>query len=177
MHGHRRSASAPRVCWVMRRMWVVAWLSLGGALGCGASTDRDPHRDALFALVTNGETQRQHPCAEVRDGELSAPSGKLEAADQAAVRARIDAAALTDVEQCILAVQAYNECYLQLPCDLLRVDPWPAWLVGSARAPCGCGVAELSPFVSSVLPENLYPCLGMLPVAEREWQVGGKCPD
>jgi len=159
-------------------------LALCAASSCSGRTELalDPDRDALFAIVTNGSVQRDHVCQVVRDAEVSAQNQLLPESIESALRARIDSAKLADVQRCLAEVQSYNDCYLDLPCDAFASGTLPAWLLGSALAPCGCGVdtekkVSAGPYaLRSPLPDTLAACTGILPTSPPPPSPGEACP-
>lgn len=143
---------------------LVLWLFSG----CGARSEIETEREALFAIVTNGALQHDHPCGTVRSAEISTRNGFLEEAEVNAAHSRIASADLGSVQQCLAQVQAYDECFLNLPCSAFTPGAArPVWLSGSKAAPCGCGVdyrGAAGPFAGSKFPEALSACVGLLPV-------------
>jgi len=157
-------------------------LALCFALGCsGGAVAADPERVTLFETVTNGSIQRAHPCQMVRDTEASLRF--LPEADLTALRIKIGQAELDDVRICLAQVQAYDECFSEVPCDALEYGRHPAWLLGSELAPCACGVDTEhlnQPFgTHGVLPDTLAACTGLLPISHPQVRPGesGQCPE
>jgi len=143
---------------------------------CGGRAEPDPDREALFATASNGSIQRSHPCEEVRRAEASSLNGLLPKSDWDELRSRIEAAELSDVQRCLADVNAYNECFLALPCDAFAYGAVPAWLAGAFAAPCACGVVYM-PFAGP-LPQSLASCVGILPVGgSSAARLGSLCPE
>jgi hypothetical protein len=141
---------------------------------CGGRTEPDPDRDALFATATNGAIQRAAPCEEVRTAEVSSSNGLLRQSDLDALRGRIARAEIGDIQRCLAEVNAYNECFLALPCTAFADNAVPAWLAGVSAAPCACGVVD-APF-GGPLPQTLANCVGILPVRVAPARPGFACP-
>jgi hypothetical protein len=152
------------------------------ALSCGGRTAPDPDREALFTLVTDGALQRSHACQEARSREMSLKNGFLPESAAAALRERIEEAALSDVQLCLTQARAYDACFLSVPCDVLATTgALPAWLRGPEAAPCACGVDTehlVQPFANGPLPETLTACVGLLPILGAPARPGesGACP-
>jgi len=142
--------------------------------GCGGRAEPDPDREALFATATNGSIQRAHPCEAVRRAEISSANGLLTKSALDALRSRIEGADVGEVKRCLADVNAYDECFLELPCDAFADAAVPAWLAGADLAPCACGVVQM-PFAGP-LPQNLGACIGILPVEVAPPRPGFSCP-
>lgn len=162
------SAAAPSMA------GLIAWFSIL-LVGCGGQVDWGPDREALFVTATSGSTQHDHSCQHVRDEEFSLHNGLLTKSQADALHARIADADVSDVQRCLAEVQAYNECFLALPCDAFSDRPVPAWLLGADAAPCACGVVAM-PFAGP-LPATLNDCTAILPVAVAPPRLGVTCPD
>jgi len=158
----------PRLSWrtLPRAPWGFPVLFV--LFGCGARSELDVEREALFAIVTNGALQHDHHCGTVRSAEISTRNGFLEEAEVNAAHSRIASADLGSVQRCLAQVQVYNECFLKLQCSAFTLGmAEPAWLAGSWATPCGCGVDDRGasgPFAVSQLPEVLSACVDLLPV-------------
>jgi len=150
---------------------LLLWL----ASSCGGRDESDPAREALFQTVAGGSVQHDHPCPDVRAAEVSASNGILPESVWDGLRTRIAEADLAAVQGCLAEVQAYNRCFLDLPCDAFANSHSPAWLVGADAAPCACGVV-LRPF-GGTLPKNLASCIGILPVSVAPSRPGVGCPE
>jgi hypothetical protein len=143
---------------------------------CAGRSEWGPDREALFIIATSGSTQRDHACQEVRDAEFSSRNGFVTETMADALRQRIAEAKLSDVQRCLEDVQAYNQCYLDLPCGAFAdgAGAVPAWALGANSAPCACGVVQM-PFAGP-LPSSLASCIGILPISVGPARPGFACP-
>jgi len=147
----------------MRILLVCLFISCAG----GCSGDSNSDRQALFDTVTSGSLQHDHPCQEVRAHEASVRRlGSIPIEYVSALQVRIDQAPLENVTSCLIAVQAYDECFRALSCNAFTDTTQPAWMMGSEAAPCGCGVEDRSraPFGGPRLPASLSACINLLPI-------------
>lgn len=154
----------------------------GLVLSCAGHVAPDPDREALFTIVTDGALQRDHPCPEARDNEVSLNNGYLPESEASALHTKIAQADLSEVQPCLAQVREYDACFAAVSCAVLAATgSFPAWLLGPELAPCACGVDTehvQQPFAESPLPETLTACTGLLPVSRVPPRpgTGSACP-